>query len=276
MESGVWQHNPMHRSGVPYSDAAAQRAIPRQRPPESGPGAGEPRPASQFGGERFGNRSVPQSQPPARNGSAFGNMGNGNAVREQSDHGFSSLGPARTGGGGGAATRLLPPAAAEDGGAKREKRTRALTRNARRHSRCRDSRTGLRCSLPRPPSWRPLLCYLGKPRRTFSTPQEAAQALTEAASKNDTEALLKLFGPAGRPIVVSGDPAEDKSGREEFTRMAHEKLTIEQSHANRAEIVVGDQEWPFPVPLVRRNGQWMFDSAAGKVEVLARRVGAMN
>jgi hypothetical protein len=114
----------------------------------------------------------------------------------------------------------------------------------------------------------------GQAGRTFATPQEAAQALTEAASKNDTEALLKLFGPAGRSIVVSGDPAEDKAGREDFTRMAREKLTIEQPHPNRAEIVVGDQAWPFPVPLVRRNGQWAFDSAAGKVEVLARRVGA--
>jgi Protein of unknown function (DUF2950) len=114
----------------------------------------------------------------------------------------------------------------------------------------------------------------GQTQRTFSTPQEAAQALTEAASKNDTEAMLRLFGPAGRSSVVSGDSAQDKAGREDFARMAHEKLTIEQPHADRAEIVVGDQAWPFPVPLVRRNGQWMFDSAAGKVEVLARRVGA--
>ncbi|MGA7239995.1 MAG: DUF2950 domain-containing protein, partial [Bryobacteraceae bacterium] len=114
----------------------------------------------------------------------------------------------------------------------------------------------------------------GQAARTFSTPQEAAQALIDAASKNDTDALLKLFGPAGRSIVVSGDPAEDKAGREDFTRMAHEKLVVEQPHANRAEIVVGNQAWPMPVPLVRRNGQWMFDSAAGKIEVLARRVGA--
>jgi hypothetical protein len=110
--------------------------------------------------------------------------------------------------------------------------------------------------------------------RTFHSPQEAAQALTDAASKNDTEAMLKLFGPGGRPIVVSGDAAEDKAGREEFARMAHEKLDIEMKHADRAEIVVGQQAWPFPVPLVRRNGEWMFDAAAGKVEVLARRIGA--
>ncbi len=110
--------------------------------------------------------------------------------------------------------------------------------------------------------------------RTFATPQEAAQALVDAASNNDTEALLKLFGPAGRSIVISGDAAEDKAGREEFTQWAREKMTIEQQHANRATVVVGNQAWPFPVPLVRRNGQWMFDSAAGKVEVLARRIGA--
>lgn len=110
--------------------------------------------------------------------------------------------------------------------------------------------------------------------RTFATPQEAAQALTQAAEKNDTQAMLKIFGPAGRSIVVSGDEAEDKVGREEFARMAHEKLTIEEPRADRAEIVVGNRDWPFPVPLVRRNGQWMFDSAAGKIEVLARRVGA--
>src|SRR5580698_2835175 len=109
--------------------------------------------------------------------------------------------------------------------------------------------------------------------RTFSTPQEAAQALIDAADKNDTEALLKLFGPEGKPIVVSGDPAEDKNGRADFARLAHEGMHIDQQHASRAIIEVGPENWPFPVPLVRRNGQWIFDSAQGKIEVLARRVG---
>jgi hypothetical protein len=109
--------------------------------------------------------------------------------------------------------------------------------------------------------------------RTFSSPQEAAQALIDAADKNDTEALLKLFGPEGRAIVISGDAAEDKSGRADFARLAHEGMHIDQQHAARAVIEVGPDKWPFPVPLVRRNGQWMFDSAQGKIEVLARRVG---
>jgi hypothetical protein len=112
--------------------------------------------------------------------------------------------------------------------------------------------------------------------RTFATPQEAAQALVDAAGQNDSAALLKLFGPQGADIVKSGDAAEDKESRAEFARRAHEKMDIqtEPSNPNRAVIVAGNQNWPFPVPLVRaKGGQWHFDSARGRVEILARRVG---
>ncbi len=112
--------------------------------------------------------------------------------------------------------------------------------------------------------------------RTFATPQEAAQALVDAAGQNDTAALLKLFGPQGADIVKSGDAAEDKDSRAEFARRAHEKMDVqaEPSNPNRAVIVAGNQNWPFPVPLVRaKGGQWHFDSARGRVEILARRVG---
>lgn len=117
-------------------------------------------------------------------------------------------------------------------------------------------------------------CLYAAGERTFATPREAAQALVDASANNDTEALLKLFGPGGRSIVVSGDAGQDKAGREEFARLAHQKMTVEQQGPDRAEVVVGEEAWPFPVPLVRSGGQWMFDSARGKVEVLARRVGA--
>jgi hypothetical protein len=112
-------------------------------------------------------------------------------------------------------------------------------------------------------------------QRTFATPQEAAQALIDAAGQNDTAALLQLFGPDGRDIVESGDPAEDKNARAEFARRAHEKLQIEPEplNPNRATIVIGNQNWPLPVPLIRRDGQWRFDPVEGRVEILARRVG---
>jgi hypothetical protein len=90
---------------------------------------------------------------------------------------------------------------------------------------------------------------------------------------NDTGALLKLFGPEGKPIVDSGDPAEDRSMRMEFAKLAQEKMQIEQRDANHATILVGSAEWPFPVPLVQAKGEWHFDTPAGKVEVLARRIG---
>ncbi len=115
---------------------------------------------------------------------------------------------------------------------------------------------------------------IGRRRRTFSTPEAAAQALTEAAGKNDTAALLNILGPAGESIVVSGDAAADKEGREDFARRAREKLTIERPYAKSRHHRGGQSEnGPFPYRWSRRNGQWMFDAAAGKVEVLARRVG---
>jgi hypothetical protein len=112
--------------------------------------------------------------------------------------------------------------------------------------------------------------------RNFATPQEAAQALVDAAGQNDTAALMKIFGPQGVDIVQSGDAAQDKDSRAEFARRAHEKMEvrIEPSNPNRAVIVAGNQDWPLPIPLIRATtGQWHFDAARGRVEILARRVG---
>jgi hypothetical protein len=112
-------------------------------------------------------------------------------------------------------------------------------------------------------------------QRTFATPQEVVQATIDAAEHNDTAALLQLFGPQGKDIVESGDPAQDKDLRAEFARSAHEKLQINEDPLtpNRVTFTVGAQEWPFPVPLVRRDGRWQLDSAGGRLEILARRIG---
>lgn len=112
-------------------------------------------------------------------------------------------------------------------------------------------------------------------QQTFSTPQAAAQALVDAAAHDDSAAMLKLFGPGGKDIVQSGDAADDKTAREQFAAHAREKLQVEADHdnPNRATIIVGNQDWPLPVPLIRKNGQWSFDAASGRVEILARRIG---
>jgi hypothetical protein len=112
-------------------------------------------------------------------------------------------------------------------------------------------------------------------QRTFATPLAAIEATIDAAEHNDTAALLLLFGPAGKDIVESGDAEQDKDHRTEFARSARERLQVEQDPANpdRVTFAVGERDWPFPVPVIRRNGKWMLDSAAGRIEILARRIG---
>jgi hypothetical protein len=110
-------------------------------------------------------------------------------------------------------------------------------------------------------------------QQTFATPQEAAQALIDATEHNDIAALLKVLGPDGKDIIESGDPAEDTKHRAEFARSAHQKLVIDQDNPLKTTLVVGEQEWPFPIPLVEKDGKWRFDSAKGRMEILARRIG---
>jgi hypothetical protein len=111
---------------------------------------------------------------------------------------------------------------------------------------------------------------------TFATPEEAIHAVGDAAARNDTAAMLKLFGPGGKDLVQSGDDAGTREDRANFVRMLHEKMQIERdpTNPNRVTFAVGTEDWPFPVPLARdKAGKWYFDAAQGKMEVLARRVG---
>jgi hypothetical protein len=110
----------------------------------------------------------------------------------------------------------------------------------------------------------------------FATPEEAIQAVGDAAGHNDTAALSKLFGPGGKDLVESGEDAGARENRANFAKMVREKMQIERdaTNPNRVTFAVGAQEWPFPIPLVRdKAGKWYFDATQGKMEVLARRIG---
>ena len=111
--------------------------------------------------------------------------------------------------------------------------------------------------------------------QTFASPQEAGAALLAAAEHNDAAALMKVLGAGSKDIVESGDPAEDKNSRAQFTERAHARMQveIEPGNPNRAALVVGENDWPFPVPLFRQNGRWHFDAERGRIEILARRIG---
>jgi hypothetical protein len=110
---------------------------------------------------------------------------------------------------------------------------------------------------------------------TFSTPEEAIHALIRASDQNDTNEILKIFGPDGKDIAESGDPARDKADREEFARLGNERLEIihDPKNPDRVTFSIGNEDWPFPVPLIRQSGKWEFDSAKGKLEILAHRIG---
>lgn len=113
-------------------------------------------------------------------------------------------------------------------------------------------------------------------QKMFGTPQQAAEALITAAGNYDVPSLLEIFGPDGRDLVASADAVRDKSIAKDFAAKAHERnsVTIDRQNQDRAILSVGDDNWPFPVPIVRSNGRWYFNAKEGREEILFRRIGA--
>src|ERR1700746_884527 len=110
---------------------------------------------------------------------------------------------------------------------------------------------------------------------SFANPQRAADTLIRAAAEYDVPALLKIFGPEGKDFVSSADPVQDKNLIDAFVAKAREKktVTIDPKNGSRATLIVGNDDWPFPVPIVRRGRTWIFDSRQGHDEILFRRIG---
>jgi hypothetical protein len=113
----------------------------------------------------------------------------------------------------------------------------------------------------------------GPAQQAFSSPERAVAAIVAAARADRPASLLKILGPKGRSLVISGDPVADRTGRRHFVVAYDEAHAIEHPSAARAILVVGDQHWPFPIPIVRRGARWRFDTTAGLQEILARRIG---
>ncbi len=113
-------------------------------------------------------------------------------------------------------------------------------------------------------------------QKTFDSPQAATQALIDAASKNDTATLRAVLGSSAKGILTSGDPNQDASERQEFAKIANQKHDLVPSSMNKHVMVllIGDQEWPFPIPLLHDGTVWRFDPQRGAVEVQARQIGA--
>jgi len=112
--------------------------------------------------------------------------------------------------------------------------------------------------------------------KSFDTPQLAADALVDAAEKFDVAALIAIFGPGGDDIVLTGELPQDRQRALDFAAQAKEKKTVsvDPKTGNRAFLLVGDEDWPFPVPMVKTAGKWGFDASAGRKELLYRRIGS--
>ena len=112
----------------------------------------------------------------------------------------------------------------------------------------------------------------GPATRTFSSAGEASNALFHAA-QNSNEHELEAILCAGKEVTSSGDEVEDKLEREQFTQKYQEMHRLVQEADGSTVLYIGAENWPFPIPLVSKNGVWRFDSDAGKQEILFRTVG---
>jgi hypothetical protein len=110
-------------------------------------------------------------------------------------------------------------------------------------------------------------------QQVFHSPEDAGAALFAAAQQTDNGALLEILGPAGKDLVSSGDPAEDRKNRDHFVAKYKQMHRVAREREGVMTLYIGAENWPDPIPIVEKNSRWYFDTDAGKEEVLARRVG---
>jgi len=110
-------------------------------------------------------------------------------------------------------------------------------------------------------------------QKTFSSAEEASQALASAAEKNDEKALLDILGPDGKQLVSSGDATEDTNNRANFAQKYYQMHRLVKEPDGTTTLYIGAENWPTPLPLMNKGNSWHFDTEAGKREILYRRVG---
>jgi Protein of unknown function (DUF2950) len=112
-----------------------------------------------------------------------------------------------------------------------------------------------------------------KGQKTFPSAEAASEALAQAAQSNDEGALLQILGPEGKQIVSSGDATEDADNRANFARRYQEMHRLVTEPDGTTTLYIGAENWPAPIPLMKKGNLWYFDTEAGKKEILYRRVG---
>ena len=119
----------------------------------------------------------------------------------------------------------------------------------------------------------PLVMAAGVSQKSFASPEEAVSALVDAMKAGDESALRAILGPHSGKLIDSGDPVQDQQNRDRFLGAYGVVNKIELQGNAKAVLVVGKDEWPMPIPLVKSGDSWHFDAQQGKQEILNRRIG---
>ena len=110
------------------------------------------------------------------------------------------------------------------------------------------------------------------PQKVFPSLEDGVKAAIQAAKSNDDKEMITIFGPGAKDIIFSGDPVADKERRAKFVTAYEEKNSLVTQGENRI-LVIGKNDWPFPIPLVKKGAGWVFDTEKGRQEILNRRIG---
>ncbi len=118
-----------------------------------------------------------------------------------------------------------------------------------------------------------LAASAGSRQKSFASPEEAVHGLIAALKANDDKKLSTILGPGSQSLISSGDRVADRAGRAEVVRLYGEKNRIEQVNPDKVLLAIGNQDYPVPIPVVKRGNAWVFDTKAGMEEILNRRIG---
>jgi len=109
-------------------------------------------------------------------------------------------------------------------------------------------------------------------QRTFASPEEAVKAMGEALKSHDVKALEAIFGPGSKDLISSGDPVADRIEYDRVVNHLEQKTKLEVTE-DKTVLILGSEEWPFAIPIVKKDSLWHFDTKKGREEILARRIG---
>lgn len=110
-------------------------------------------------------------------------------------------------------------------------------------------------------------------QKRFASPEEAVQSLVAAVKADDKKEMSAILGPGGKELISSGDEVADKAGRERFIKAYDEMNKLEKESADKIVLHIGTDDWSLPIPIMKKNNTWIFDTKAGKEEILNRRIG---